>query len=286
MATDLDARRPPVIATFDLVASGYDDEALRFFAFSADRLLVHLNPTPGQKILDVAAGTGAVAQAAAQAVGSGGRVAAVDLSHAMLARLELKARALRLDNIDIHVMDAGALEFRRGYFDHVVCSFGLFFLPDMAAALRGWLRVLKPGGTLAFSAFGAQAFQPLMQLFFEALARHGIGPEDNAPITAAQRLYDPAYCRSLMNDAGLTETVVHTEQLGYHLKDGREWWTVVWNSALRGWVERLPVAARAEFERAHVAEVDTLKTAKGLWLNVETHFALGRKPPTARDGGR
>jgi ubiquinone/menaquinone biosynthesis C-methylase UbiE len=278
MATDPDARCSSVIATFDLAAAGYDDEALRFFAFSADRLLVHLNPAPGNKILDIAAGTGAVALAAAQAVGPGGRVAAVDLSQAMLARLETKARALHLDNVDIHVMDAGALEFRRGYFDHVVCAFGLFFLPDMAAALRDWLRVLKPGGTLAFTAFGPEAFQPLMRMFFEALARHGIGPEDNAPITAAQRLYDPAYCRSLLSDAGLTETVVRTEQLGYHLKDGREWWTVVWNSALRGWVERLPVEARAEFQRAHLAEVDTLTTANGLWLNVETHFALGRKP--------
>ncbi|OGI41876.1 MAG: hypothetical protein A2150_04760 [Candidatus Muproteobacteria bacterium RBG_16_64_11] len=280
MATDTDARRSSVIATFDRAAAGYDDEALRFFAFAADRLLVHLNPAPGNKILDIAAGTGAVALAAAQAVGPGGRVAAVDLSQAMLARLETKARALHLDNVDIHVMDAGALEFRRGYFDHAVCAFGLFFLPDMAAALRDWVRVLKPGGTLAFSAFGAEAFQPQMKLFFEALARHGLGPDGNAPIIAAQRLYDPEYCRSLLSDAGLADAVVHTEQLGYHLKDGREWWTVAWNSALRGWVERLPAEARAEFQRAHVAEVDTLKTANGLWLNVETHFALGRKPPS------
>lgn len=278
MATDPDARRSSVIATFDLVASGYDDEALRFFVFSADRLLVYLNPAPDNKILDIAAGTGAVALAAAQAVGPSGRVAAVDLSQAMLARLDTKARALHLDNIDIHVMDAGALEFRHGYFDHVVCSFGLFFLPDMAAALRDWVRVLKPGGGLVFSAFGPEAFQPQMRLFFEALARHGIGPDGNAPITAAQRLYDPAYCRSLLSDAGLTETVVHTEQLGYHLKDSRDWWMVVWNSALRGWVERLPNKARADFQSVHLADVDKLKTPDGLWLNVETHFVVGHKP--------
>lgn len=275
---DREAYTRRIAAVFNQVAPGYDSPALRFFPFTADRLIQRLQPARGEKILDVATGTGAVALAAAQAVGPEGRVTGIDLAESMLRRLEDKIRQFGIANIDLHVMDAAALDFRRDYFHHTVCSFGLFFLPDMTAALRDWVRVLKPGGTLVFTAFGAEAFQPLLRLFFEALARHGVGPEDNAPITAAQRLYDPAYCRSLLSDAGLTEAVVHTEQLGYHLKDGREWWTVVWNSALRGWVERLPVEARAEFERAHVAEVDTLTTADGLWLNVETHFALGRKP--------
>jgi ubiquinone/menaquinone biosynthesis C-methylase UbiE len=278
MATDLDARCERIIATFNQAASGYDNEALRFFVFCADRLLVHLHPAPGQKLLDIATGTGAVALAAAQAVGRQGRVAAVDLSEAMLARLEAKIETFNLSNIDIHVMDAGALEFRRDYFDHAVCSFGLFFMSDMAAALRQWLRVIKPGGKLAFTAFGPQAFQPQMQLFFEALAHHGIAPDDHTPLAAAQRLHDPEYCRSLLSDAGLSETVVHKEQLGYHLKDINDWWTVVWNSGLRGWVERLPNEARADFQSAHLADVDKLKTPDGLWFNVETHFAVGRKP--------
>jgi len=278
MATDPDAHRQSIIATFNQVAAGYDHEALRYFVFCADRLLDRLRPAPGQKLLDIAAGTGAVTVAAAQAVGPQGRVAAVDLSEAMLARLEEKIQRFNLTNIDIHVMDAGALEFRRGYFDHAVCSFGLFFLPDMTAALRQWIRVVKPGGQLAFTAFGPQAFQPQMRLFFEALARHGVAPDDNAPLSAAQRLYDPEYCRSLASDAGLSEIAVHTEQLGYHLQDSHDWWTVVWNSALRGWVERLPGAARAGFRDAHLVDIEKLKTPEGLWLNVETHVVIGRKP--------
>lgn len=277
MASDTDARRQSIVNAFDQAASGYDDQALRFFVFCADRLLTHLRPAPGDKFLDIAAGTGAVALAAAQAVGPQGRVAAVDLSEAMLARLQEKVQRFKLANVDIHVMDAAALEFRRDYFGHAVCSFGLFFMPDMPVALRQWLRVVKPGGQLAFSAFGAQAFQPQMRLFFEALARHGIAPDTRSSLTAAQRLHDPQYCRSLLIDAGMSEVIVHTEQVGYHLQDTQDWWTVIWNSALRAWVERLPRAMHASFRDAHLAEIETLKTADGLWLNVEAHFAIGRK---------
>jgi hypothetical protein len=52
-----------VIPVFDLVAAGYDDAALRFFPFCADRLISRLNPAPGTKLLDIATGTGVVALA-------------------------------------------------------------------------------------------------------------------------------------------------------------------------------------------------------------------------------
>ena len=116
-------------AVFNRVARGYDDPALRFFPFGADRLIVRLDPDREAKILDVATGTGAVALAAAQAVGAEGRVMAIDLAEGMLDRLQEKIVKFGIRNIDRHVMDAATLEFRRDYFDFVVCSFGIFFCP-------------------------------------------------------------------------------------------------------------------------------------------------------------
>ncbi|MCF6209447.1 MAG: methyltransferase domain-containing protein [Gammaproteobacteria bacterium] len=83
---DTQARKQKVISVFDEVAGGYDSPALRFFPFSAERALGHLNPKPGSKILDAATGTGALAMALAQAVGPQGRVIGIDLSTAMLER--------------------------------------------------------------------------------------------------------------------------------------------------------------------------------------------------------
>ena len=55
-----------IAAVFNRVALGYDRPALRFFPYSADKMIARLNPKPGEKLLDVATGTGAVALAAAQ----------------------------------------------------------------------------------------------------------------------------------------------------------------------------------------------------------------------------
>ncbi len=262
---------PQVAALFNRVAEGYDREALRFFPFVADRLIARLKPAPGDKLLDVAAGTGAVALAAAPAVGAAGRVTAIDLSEAMLARLQAKLAKFGIGNIDLHVMDASALEFRRDYFHHVVCSFGLLFLPDLPAAVRQWVCVTRPGGTVAFTAFGPNAFSPMLGLLRARLADAGVA-------LAPERLAGASEYRALLQDAGLVDVEVRTEQHGYHLRSELEWWEVVWYSALRGACEQLSPPALEAVRSAHLAEVAALRSADGVWLDVETHFAFGRKP--------
>ncbi len=273
--------RAQVAAAFNRVAAGYDNPASRFFPFCADRLIVQLNPARGSKILDVATGTGVVAMAAMQAVGHEGRVMAIDLAEGMLDRLQEKIDKFGIHNIDLHVMDAAVLEFRREYFDHVVCSFGIFFLPDMSVGLREWARVTKPGGRILFTVFGKQAFQPMMELFIRRVKNFGVdAPDKDAPF-AAMRLADPERCRDLLSGAGLRDIEVHTEQLGYHLKDETQWWEVIWNSGMREWVESIPSARQELFRAEHLAEVRLLMGEQGLWLNVETLFAAGTKPSGA-----
>ncbi|MDE2088558.1 MAG: class I SAM-dependent methyltransferase [Gammaproteobacteria bacterium] len=274
---DAGERKQRVTAVFNRVAPGYDKEALRFFPFRADRLIARLAPARGAKVLDVATGTGAAAIAAAQAVGPSGRVMGIDLAERMLERAQRNVEKMRLANVDLHVMDAEALEFRDGYFDIVICCFGLFFLPDMLAGLKEWRRVVRPGGTVAFTSFGAQAFQPMLGLFRARMESCGV------PFTAAaDRLADPEQCRALLSDVGLQDVTVNVEPLGYHLQGVEEWWDVVWNSGLRGMVERLAPERQARFKSEHLAEVGALFTAEGLWLNVETTFSVGRRPKAGR----
>jgi ubiquinone/menaquinone biosynthesis C-methylase UbiE len=273
--------RAQVAAAFNRVAAGYDNPASRFFPFCADRLIVRLNPARGAKILDVATGTGVVAMAAMQAVGHEGRVMAIDLAEGMLDRLQAKIDKFGIPNIDLHVMDAAALEFRSNYFDHVVCSFGIFFLPDMSLGLREWARVTKPGGRVLFTVFGKQAFQPMMALFIRRIENFGVDAPDKDTPFAAMRLTDPERCRDFLSGAGFKDIEVHTEQLGYHLKDEAEWWEVIWNSGMREWVERIPPARQESFRVEHLADVRPLMDEQGLWLNVETLFAAGTKPSGA-----
>jgi arsenite methyltransferase len=263
---------------FDRIADSYDDAALRFSPFCADRLVVWLKPARGAKILDIATGTGAVALAAAQAVGQEGRVMAIDRAEAMLDRLQVKIDKFGLRNIDLQVMDAATLEFRRNYFDDVVCSYGLYYLPVMAAALKEWVRVTKPGGRVAFTVFGRRAFQPMMGLLIERLRRYGAVTADNEAPLAAMRLAETTRCRELLTEAGLQKAEVVTEQFGYHLKDETQWWEVVWNSEIHEWIEKIPLPMRETFKGEHLAEVRPFVDENGLWLDVETHLAFGIKP--------
>jgi hypothetical protein len=141
--------------------------------------------------------------------------------------------------------------------------------------------VTKPGGRVLFTVFGKQAFQPMMELFIRRIKNFGVdAPDKDAPF-AAMRLADPERCRGLLSGAGLKDISVHTEQLGYHLKDEAEWWEVIWNSGMREWVERIPPARQESFRVEHLAEVRALMGEQGLWLNVETLFAVGTKPSGA-----
>ena len=276
MAADEQQQR--VARVFNRVAEGYDHPALRLFPFCADVLAERLPLRPGQKALDVATGTGAVAGALAQRLGAAGRVIAIDLAEAMLEQAQQKLGRLGLANVDFHLMDAQALEFRRGYFDHLSCGFGLFFLPDMAGALAQWRRVLKPGGWAAFTAFGPGAFQPMKDLFLRRLEDHGIAPENGPGTDAVQRLADPENGVRLLEQAGFVEVEVMTRQMGYHLADAGQWWEVIWNAGYRGLVDRLSPAQLARFRPDHLAEVAALAGEEGLWMDVEVHFFRGRKP--------
>ncbi|HDJ85631.1 MAG TPA: methyltransferase domain-containing protein [Chromatiales bacterium] len=268
-----------VTALFERLAPGYDHEVLRLFPFSADRMVARVPIAHGDKVLDVATGTGVAALTAAQLVGSGGRVMGIDLSDAMLARAQEKARALGLSNIDLHCMDAESLEFRRDYFDVILCGFGLFLVPDMAHAVREWCRVVRPGGWVIFSAFAPGSFEPLAGMLFHALEDAGLIAEETRRPPAWQRLADAQACRALLAGAGLEDVRIEEEVLGYHLVDAAGWWDVVWNSGLRVFVESIEAPQRDRLRAEHLAEVARIATADGIRLEVNVRFAWGRKPP-------
>jgi ubiquinone/menaquinone biosynthesis C-methylase UbiE len=257
------------------MAEGADREALRFSVFCADRLVTHLRPASGDKILDVATGTGALALAASQAVGPAGRVIAIDTAESLLARLESKISKFGIANIDVHTMDAAHLDFRRDYFQHTTCSLGLFWLSDPCAALREWVRVTRPGGSVSLAVFAPQAFQPQLGLLLQRIAQ--VSGRLDAPISWEQVSRRETLLAYLQN-AGLVDVAVQEEQLGYHLRDTQEWWEVIWHSSLRMLVEQVPEAQREQLRTEHLAEVATLATADGLWLDVPVLFAHGHKP--------
>jgi len=265
-----------VTAVFNAACDDYDNAALRLFPFTADALVNTLRPHRGWKVLDVATGTGALAIALAQAVGPSGRVMGIDLSAGMLANAERNIKKMSLDNVDLFQMDAEAPEFKSNYFNAVTCSFGLFFIPDMAKALTQWSRVTRPGGTVLFSCFTENAFAELAACFVEDIEAAGVDLPEMALVS--ERLKDEGVCHGLLAKSGLQNIKQETVQMGYYLHDADDWWRVVWGSALRGLLERLDESQWADFRQQHLERVSKMTTDKGLWMDVEVRFNSGQTP--------
>ena len=261
-------------SVFDLVAGAYDNPSMRFFPFTADRMVELLQLAPGSKVLDMATGTGMVAIACAQALGNQGRVQAIDLSEKMLDRAYINIQKSGLNNIDLHAMDAELLEFPNQDFDAVFCSYGLFFLPDMLMGVKEALRVLKPGGRFIFTSFAKGSFSPLTEQFQTDIEAFGIEfPKGNWLLIDEQQA-----CLDLLHEGGFEQAQAVTEQLGYHLSSSEDWWEILWSSGYRGILEQLKPDQLAQFRTRHLAAIDKLATADGVWLNINTIFTIGSRP--------
>src|SRR5437660_1785263 len=114
---------------------------------TAARLAKFAGVQSGQRVLDVACGTGVVAITAARI---GANVTGLDLTPELLERARENSGVAEVD-VDWHEGDVEALPFQDGAFDVVLSQFGDMFAPRPEVAIREMLRVLKPSGTIAFS---------------------------------------------------------------------------------------------------------------------------------------
>lgn len=114
--------------------------------------LTALRIEPGERLLDLATGTGGVALAAAR---MGTEVVAVDWSPGMVGFLAARSRAERVDGISARVMDGQNLELPTAHFDAACSVFGIMFFPDHRAGLAELLRVLKPGGRVGVAVWAS-----------------------------------------------------------------------------------------------------------------------------------
>jgi SAM-dependent methyltransferase len=121
---------------------------------AAARLVRHARVHPGQRVLDVACGTGVVAITAARA---GARVSALDLTSPLLERARENAQLASAD-IDFRQGDVEELPYDAATFDVVLSQFGHMFAPRPDVAVSEMLRVLEPGGTIAFSTWPPEMF--------------------------------------------------------------------------------------------------------------------------------
>jgi ubiquinone/menaquinone biosynthesis C-methylase UbiE len=163
----------------------------------------------GERVLDVACGTGVVARVAAERVGQTGRVAGIDINAAMLgvARALPAGAGARIGWVRGSVL---SLPFADGSHDMVLCQLGLQFFPDRLAALAQMRRVLMPGGRLGLNVYGPIEHNPAAFALAQALDRH-LGPDASRTKRAEHALADAALLRTLTGEAGFKRIKIVTE---------------------------------------------------------------------------
>ena len=147
-----------------------------------DRLVELAGLRAGNRVLDIATGSGEPALTAARAVGPSGRVVAVDMSPGMLAIARERIDAAHLNNVDLVESDAESLKLDPHSFDAVVCRWGLMFMPDLDGVVRGLHRALKPGGHFATAVWSFADKVPMCGLARDAIRQiTGIVPPPTRP---------------------------------------------------------------------------------------------------------
>jgi SAM-dependent methyltransferase len=160
----------------------------------------------GERVLDLACGTGVVARLAAQHVGPSGKVVGLDLNPGMIT----VARSLPPvpgPNIEWREGDASNIPMADSLFNVVICQLGIQFFTDRAKALRSIYRVLVENGRLILLVWRGIQYSPGFAALADALKRN-IGPDPARVMQAPFSLGDARELRSLLIEAGFDNIVI------------------------------------------------------------------------------
>jgi ubiquinone/menaquinone biosynthesis C-methylase UbiE len=223
MSTVQETRNP-----WDGIAAGYDEFVTPSHFWLGHEGVTRVGLTPGMRFLDVAAGSGALSIPAARL---GAQVLSVDLSAAMLDRLNARAQKEKL-NLKTKIMDGHALKLEDNTFDICGSQFGVMLFPDMPRGVREMARVTKPGGRVLMSVFGSLQEVDFFNFFVSAIRiviPSFTGPSIHEPPLPFQ-LQDPDKLHQVLEKAGLKEISVETITESLEFESGRSLWQWLINS--------------------------------------------------------
>jgi len=254
----------------------YDTHIVDVFLQDYSRRLVEVAAIkPGDRVLDVACGTGVVTRLAANKVGSAGQVVGFDLNAGMLAR----ARASRetAAAIEWRVGSATDMPFADATFDCVICQHGLQFIPDKAAALSEMHRVLADRGRTVISVWRSIEHCPWQAAIADAVERN-VGSEQAAQIRSAFSFGDADQLQQVIVAAGFRGVEIRIDRETIRHASIAEY--------VPGYISATPVAAAvAGLDKEAQAKITTdvrdalaaYRVGDGLAAPIEAHVAIGHR---------
>ena len=236
-------------------------------------------PAPGYRLLDVAGGTGDVALEVAAALGGGATVWCSDLVPEMVAQAAQVAASAGLTNVHCNVSRAESLSFADATFDAVLCRFGIMFFSNPRESVQEALRVLKPGGRVAYGVWGTRAANPFHRVLVDVLDRHVERPAEDPDAPGAFRHAAPEKLASLLREVGAADVRETTFRFDIELPSFDRYYEIrtEMSDTLRDKLRRMPDAEREQFKHEVEQEARPYLTSEGIRLPAETLIVSGSR---------
>lgn len=191
-----------------------------------DELLFVLRAAPGQKILDVASGTGEPALTLARQLGPETQIVGTDAAEGMVRVANQKARGKDLQNLRFEVMSAEKLDFSDNSFDRVLCRFGVMLFADPLQGLKEMQRVLRPDGRFAIAVWNTPELMPIMHWSYQVFKPRL--EEDQLPaLTKITSMSGPGVLEDNLHKAGFSDFDIETRTLDYRFDSFDAFWDTV-----------------------------------------------------------
>ena len=256
-------------AVFDRASATYEDVDVEFFSRWGRRLVELSGIGPGDRVLDVGCGSGAVLLPAARAVGDTGRVTGIDLAPGMVRRCTELCRREGWGHVHVQQCDAETPPLEDGSVDAVLAGLLVFFLPDPDAALAAYRRVLVPGGRLAFSTFGDE--DERFRAVFAAIAAHAPAPpprttageDDDRPRVDQGPFQTPGGIEAILTRHDFEQVRVTTEANEVRFDDPEHWIRWSWSHGARAVWESVPEEGRDAAHADALAALASLADPSG-----------------------
>lgn len=249
MVTPEEAKHRAATA-YNAAADLFDAPELGFWDYYGQRTIDRLGLLPGGRVLDLCSGSGASALPAAERVGPDGYVLGVDVAERLLTLARTKAANRGLSNVEFRVGDMLQPGLPEAGFDAVVCVFGIFFVPDMAAAVRELWRLVRPGGKLAITTWGRNFFEPANGLFWDAV--RSVRPDLYKGFNPWDRIDDPAGLRAMLAEGGVGEVEIASEDYAHPIASPEDWWTIARGCGYRGTIDLLSAEEQARVRESNL----------------------------------
>jgi SAM-dependent methyltransferase len=246
------------------------------FASSARLLVADAKLAPGAHVLDIATGTGVIARTAAAAIGTAGRVIALDATESMLAVARHQPAEPGAAPIEYILSTIEDMPLPSEVFDAAFCQQALQFFDEPARALARIRQALQPEGRLHVALWGSEEEHPLTMAMQRALIECGLN-DFTGFLRKVHHLHNPALVTGILRQGGF---VVERHEIldivpdgAWHASDGRR---LLAATPLAAKLAALPPEKRVELGDACERQLDNFTRNGALHLHFPANFYIAK----------